>query len=176
MVIQTSSSRLRLPSLNSVAREARTDQPVIFRFPYGQGRGVGLTYSSRDAAVRLHRSVELTLTSGPAPGKTGLAAEPVTLTGGSMEYRRDAHTLRLAGPARARQGPRELTAGELALEFDADLRARRLVASRQPELRSAEPHGLAVLSADEFVALFHHDGWTERVLATGNVRGNKKGP
>ncbi len=172
-VIHVSTSKV---SFDRETGEAHTDQPVIFRFPNGQGRGVGVNYSSRTAAVRLHRNVELTLTPGPVPGKAGLAAEPVTLTGASMEYRRDDDTLRLAGPARARQGPRELTAGELALELDAELRARRLVASRQPELRSAESRGQAALSADEFVALFHRDGWTERILAIGNVRGNKKGP
>ena len=156
--------------------EARTDQPVIFRFPDGQGRGVGVTYSSRNAAVRLHRDVELTLARRQAPDSSGASAEPVTLTGGSLEYRRDDRILHLLGPVRARQGRRELTAGELALELDADLRARRLVASRQPELRSVEPRGQAVLSADEFVAFFHRDGWAERLLATGRVRGSRTGP
>src|SRR5712692_1798945 len=156
--------------------EARTDQAVIFRFPDGQGHGAGVTYSSRDAAVRLHRDVELTLARGQAPGSSAASAEPVSLTGSSLEYRRDDRTLHLLGPARARQGRRELTAGELALEFDADLRAQRLVARRQPELRSVEPRGQAVLSADEFVAFFHRDGWAERLLATGRVRGSRTGP
>jgi lipopolysaccharide export system protein LptA len=156
--------------------EARTDQPVTFRFPYGEGHGVGVTYSSRTAAVRLHRDVELMLALGSAAATSGVAPEPVTLSGGSMEYRREDHVLRLSGPVHARQGRRELTAGELALELDADLNAKRLVASRQPEFRSSEPHLEAVLSADEFVAFFRPQGWTERILARGSVRGSRKGP
>ena len=154
--------------------EARTDQPVVFRFPYGEGRGVGVLYSSRNAVVRLLRNVELTLTRSTPSAS-------VVLTGGSMEYRREDHTLRLLAPVRVRQGPRELMAGELALELDANLRAQRLVASAgraggaRPELRSAEPRGQAVLAADQFVALFHPQGWVERVLANGSVRGEMKG-
>src|SRR5207302_178730 len=86
-------------------------------------------------------------------------------------------------PVHARQGHRELLAGEMALELDADLRARRMVARRgakgagqRPELRSAERRGQAVLSADECVAYFHREGWAERILATGSVRGSVHGP
>ncbi len=154
--------------------EAHTDEPVIFQLPYGQGHGVGLTYSSRDAAVRLHRDVALTLAL--AAGKVGTAAEAVALTGRSMEYRRDDHTVRLLGPVHAQTGHRELTAGEMALELDENLRAKRLVASREPVLRSANPGEQATLSADEFVATFHRDGWAERVRAHGNVRGTRKAP
>ncbi|HEX2715795.1 MAG TPA: LPS export ABC transporter periplasmic protein LptC, partial [Candidatus Acidoferrales bacterium] len=154
--------------------DAHTDEPVIFQLPYGQGRGVGVTYSSRDAAVRLHRDVALTLTLALASGKVNAAAEAVTLTGRSMEYRRDDHTVRLLGPAHAQQGHRELTAGEMALELDADLHAKRMVASREPVLRSADSGEQATLSADEFVATFHRDGWAERVRARGNVRGTRK--
>jgi len=145
--------------------EARTDQPVSFRLPYGQGRAVGLTYSSRAGVVHLQRNVEMTLASSHS-------AEPVQLTGSSLEYRRETRTLRLLAPARAAQGHREFTAGEFALEFDTQLRAQRLVASRQPEMHSAGPRGQVVISADQFVALFRPEGWIERILATGNVRGH----
>lgn len=172
--------------------EARSEQPVEFRFPGGQGRGVGVTYSSRDAVVRLHRDVELTIAQppgGPAahrvpavqrlPLEPGHPPEPLILTGSSLELRRGARTARLTSPVHARQGPRELLAGELVLELDADLRAHRLVAraesaraERRPELRSTGPRGQAVLTADEFVAFLHPEGWMERFLATGHVRGN----
>ncbi len=148
--------------------EARTDQPVTLRFPYGQGRAVGLAYSSRQGIVRLQRDVELALASSPS-------AEPIRVTGSSLEYRRETRTLRLAGPARAVQGRRELTAGELALELDTQLRAQRLVASREPELRSTEPRSQAVVSAGEFIALLRPQGWIERILAAGNVRGRMTG-
>ncbi len=144
--------------------EAHTDQPVTFRFPYGEGRAVGLSYRSRDGVIHLRRNVALTLAQSPA-------AEPVRVTGSNLEYRRETRTLRLFGPARAAQGHRELVAGELALELDAGLRAQRLIASRLPELHSTEPHGQAVVSADQFLAFFRPEGWMDRVLAAGNVRG-----
>ncbi len=159
--------------------EARTDRPVDFSFPYGQGRAVGVVYNSERGVVRLQRDVELKLQPAGSVAQRG-AAESMTLTGGSLEYHRDDRTLRLLAPVVARQGQRELTAGQLALELDADLRARRLVAAGErggsrPELRSADKRGRAVLVADRFVAFFHPRGWTERIEASGNVRGTSTG-
>ncbi len=163
--------------------EARTDRPVIFQFPYGEGRALGVIYRSEDGVVRLARDVELTLTPAPArgsPSRAGTEAaahqtEQVVLTGSSLEYRRDTRILRLLAPVRARQGQRELLAGELALELDANLRARRLAARLQPELHSTEPRGQATLTADELAVLFRPEGWAERILATGRVRGSVRG-
>jgi len=184
-------------SFDRESGEARTDQPVIFRFPYGEGRSTGLSYSSLQGVVKLLRDVELTLAppAGPESASAVRAANPsrsaaksfpgtpVNVTAGSLEYRRDTRIVRLLAPVHARQGHRELLAGELALELDADLRARRMVARRgakgagqRPELRSAERRGQAVLRADECVAYFHREGWAERILATGSVRGNVHGP
>jgi len=162
-VIHVSTSNV---SFDRDSGQARTDRPVSFRFPYGQGRAVGLAYSSRDGVIRLQRNVELALAQSPS-------AEPIQVAGSSLEYRRETRTLRLFGPARATQGHRELTAGELALELDAGLRAQRLTANRQPELRSTEPRGQAVVTADQFLALFRPEGWIERVLAAGHVRGGR---
>jgi LPS export ABC transporter protein LptC len=156
---------------------ARTEQPVEFRFPYGQGRGVGVTYSTREARVELHRDVELTL--NPPDGRlvhagsrrAAAQSEPILLTGASLEYQRDERILRLLGPVRVRQGNRELTAGKLALEFDATLRARRAVVNGNPQLRALEPGGDLTINAEELVASFHSGGWVERVLAEGQVRG-----
>ncbi len=163
---------------------ARTDQPVVFRFPYGQGRGVGATYSSQEGLVRLERNVELTLSPSSDAGVPRRAAEsgrdhttePIRLTGGSLEYRQDAATLRLLTAVHATQANLELSAGELALELDDDLRAKRLVAMHRPELRSSGARGQAMFFGDEFVALFRPEGWTERILAKGNARGDAKGP
>lgn len=158
---------------------ARTDQPVEFRFPYGFGRGVGVTYSTSEAKVRLNGDVELTLnppkrTGGNAATEDATPAAPIVLTGGSLEYQRDERTMRLLPPVHIRQGNRELTAGALALEFDAALRARRLTVSDHPQLRAVEPAGDLQLTAGEFVAFFRPDGWTERVAAQGEVRGRWK--
>ena len=158
---------------------ARTEQPVEFRFPYGFGRGIGVTYSTGEAKVWLHGDVELTL--NPLARARGTAATedpappaPIVLTGGRLEYQRDERTLRLLPPVRIQQGTRELTAGGLALEFDPALRARRLVVSNSPQLHTVEPGGDFQLAADEFVAFFRPDGWTERVVAEGQVRGHWK--
>lgn len=159
---------------------ARTDQPVEFRFPYGFGRGVGVTYSTSEAKVQLHGDVELTLNppkrtrAGAPPAKDATPPAPIVLTGGSLEYQRDERTLRLLPPVWIRQGNRELTAGALALEFDSALRARRLIVSEHPQLGAVEPGGDLQLTADEFVAHFRPDGWTERVVAQGAVRGRWK--
>jgi len=48
-------------SFDRESGEARTDQPVVFRFPYGEGRCTGLSYSSLQGVVRLLRDVDLTL-------------------------------------------------------------------------------------------------------------------
>ena len=158
---------------------ARTEQPVEFRFPYGFGRGVGVTYSTSEAKVRLHGDVELTLNPPSRPRGTAAAEDatppaPIVLTGGSLEYQREERTLRLLPPVRIHQGNRELTAGALALEFDPALRARRLTVSNNPQLRAIEPGGDLSLAAEEFVTFFRPDGWTERVVAQGQVRGRWK--
>jgi lipopolysaccharide export system protein LptA len=150
---------------------ARTSNPVVFRFPYGHGRGTGAVYSSRDAVFRLERDVEVTLTSG---GEGKPAAEPVVLTAGALEYHRDSRTLRLLGPVQTRQESRKIKAGRVLLEFDANLRAKKLTALERPSFESAEPQGEILLSAERIVALFHTGGWAEQVFAEGNVSGRLK--
>lgn len=152
--------------------EAHSDHPVVFQFPYGQGRGVGVTYSTRDATVRLHRDVEATLVT---PGRASGADQAVVLTSAGLTYQRNLRTLHLLPPVRVRQGPRELTAGGMALEFDAALRARRLRVTGEPKLHSREPQGDLALAAREFLAFFNAQGGTERVVAEGEVEGSLRG-
>lgn len=151
--------------------EVRTENPVIFHFPYGHGRGKGATYSTRDAVFRLHSEIELTLTS-----RTGgeRAAEPVKLTGAALEYTRDSHTMRLLAPVRVVQGARELLAGQLTLELDATLRARRLLAGGNPRLRSVEPQGQFDLTASDIVTTFNSFSFAERITATNRVTATLK--
>ncbi len=151
--------------------ELHTENPVVFKFPYGYGRGVGVTYSTRDAKFTMHRDVELTLTSS---GKEKKPPQPVVLTGAGLEYQRDTRVMRLLAPVRVQQGPRLLTAGALSLDFDADLRAHRLVAGGNPKYESAESHGQLSVGAQEIVTLFDRAGWIERLQATGNVSGRLK--
>ncbi len=152
--------------------EASSEQPVRIRFPYGEGVGVGVTYSTRQAAVRLHRGVELTLKQNLG----GRGAGPARLSGSAMEYARETHLLRLLGPVRVLQAQRELTAGSLALELTVDLQARRLTASEKPELISRDPQGVLTLDADTITADFADDGSTERMIAEGTVHATRKRP
>jgi len=150
--------------------EVKSEAPVEFRFPYGEGQGVGATYSTSEARIRLEHDVELKLAQ---PSGSTI---PAVFTGSSLEYRRNEHTMRLFGPVVARQGERELSAGNLTLELDAELRARRAVASGKPEMRSADPKGRSSVTADEFIAFFNPQGWVERIFAEGDVHGDRAGP
>ena len=147
--------------------EVKSQERVEFKFPYGEGHGVGATYSTNDARIRLEHDVELTLAQASG------AAIPTVFTGSSLEYRRNEHTMRLFGPVVARQGERELSAGNLTLELDADLRARRAVATGKPEIRAADPKGRSNVAADEFIAFFNPQGWVERIFAEGGVHGER---
>jgi len=155
---------------NRESGELHTRNPVVFRFPYGHGRGIGVTYSTREAKFTVHREVEFTLTAG----RGSIAIEPVVLTGAGLEYQRDSRVMRLLPPVHVKQGSRELSAGALALEFDAALRARRLVANGRTQFQSPEPRGQILLTADEIITLFHPDGSMERISASGNVASRLK--
>jgi lipopolysaccharide export system protein LptA len=157
-------------NFNRETGELHTENPVVFRFPYGHGRGAGVTYSTRDAKITVHRDVEVTLTAG----RQNKAVEPTVLTGSGLEYQRDSRVMRLLPPVRVKQGGRELSAGALALEFDADLRARRLLANGNPQYQSAEARGQLLVGATEIVMLLNRDGWIERISANGNVLGRLK--
>jgi len=156
--------------------EAYTKEPVVFRFPYGHGRGSGLSYSTRRALFRMHGEVLLTLTSNGPDSRVG---DPVELTGSSLEYGRATGTMRLEGPVRVRQAGRELTAQALTLEMDEQLRAHRLLATGKPELRVVETadasrRETASLAADQFAAHFNAEGLLERIIAEGDVRGSRR--
>ncbi|MGH9793635.1 MAG: LPS export ABC transporter periplasmic protein LptC, partial [Candidatus Acidiferrales bacterium] len=157
---------------------AHTSQPVEFQFEFGHGRGTGMSYSTEEAVVRLERDVHTTLTSaaGGRPMREALA-----LSAAAMEYRRDSRTMRLLGPVRAQQGLRELTAQAMALEFDEQMRAQRLVANgakgdARPQLKWIEAdNSQQQLGADEFVARFANDGRVTQLTAQGNVHGTARG-
>jgi lipopolysaccharide export system protein LptA len=150
--------------------EAHSEQPVTFRFPYGDGRAVGVNYSSGEAAVRLLRDVELSLNQNPG----GRAGEPTVLSAAGLEYRRETHVMRLAGPVHARQGAREINAGLITLELSPALRARRITAAEKPQLISREPQGQVTLVADSFTTNFAADGTAERMIAAGGVHGTRR--
>ncbi len=144
-----------------------TEQPVEFRFPSGEGRGIGISYDTRKEHVRLSRDVELKL-SQRSP-----LAPPVVFNGSSLEFGRDEHKMQLSGPIRAQQGQRTLDAGNLVLEFDAQMHARRAIASGHAEVRSTAPQEQTTLVADTILATLNDAGAIERIEAQGNVRAHR---
>jgi LPS export ABC transporter protein LptC len=147
---------------------AFTDTPVQFTFPGGRGSGVGVDYSTRDATVRLERTIEFQLA---ASDKTG--GLPVSATGSSLVIHRDDRTADLNGPVSVRQGERELSAGMISVEFDATNRARQVLVEGQPEIRTNEKGGAMSVAAAQFRGLLNPAGWIERVIAEGNVRATR---
>ena len=156
-------------SFNRESGEASTSEKVEFRFPGGEGRGLGVDYNPSDAKVILQRDIELKL----IPPNSGHST-PAVITGSRLEFRRDDSTIHLLGPVRVRQGDRQLTAGELALLLDSDMHARRVVANGTPELHSVEPQGKIEIAADQFQAELNSAGGVERVLMEGNVRASRE--
>ena len=158
-------------SFNRDTGEASTPAAVEFRFPAGQGRGVGVTYSTNDSTVRVERSVQFDLN---ASAQTGGA--PATASGSSLEIRRNDRTVVLDGPAIVKSGARELSADKIMVELDTDLHARRVVAEGHPQIHAEEGHGKVAITADHFEALLTPAGWIDRVIADGNIAGTQQTP
>ena len=156
-------------SFNRNTGEASTPAPVEFHFPTGQGRGVGLSYSSNDAVVRLEKDVQFELAASPQTG-----GMPVTATGSSLEIRRASRTVVLNGPAKVEEGARELTADRFSIELDEDNHARRAVAEGHPQIFAAEGGGKLSVSATRFEAVLNPAGWVDHVVADGNIVGTRQ--
>src|ERR1700674_4866933 len=76
--------------------EARTDKPVTFRWPAGEGRAVGVLYDSNTGTLHLEQDVDMTMapSSSALPEKTDAAPEEsVHLTGDSLAFRRELRTV-----------------------------------------------------------------------------------
>ena len=151
-------------SFNRDTGEAMTPAPVDFRFPQGQGRGVGVSYSTRESVLRIEHDVAFDL--APSEKTGGL---PVSATGSSLDVRQSEHNIVLGGPAIVREGSRELTADRIVVELDADYHAWRATAEGHPRIRAAESGGTIAVSAGRFEALLNPAGWVERVVAGGDV-------
>jgi lipopolysaccharide export system protein LptA len=156
-------------SFNRETGEAATPAPVEFRFPQGQGHGVGVTYSTRDAIVRLEHDVQLTFASSDRTG--GL---PVNATGSNLAISRGNRTVVLGGPALVKQGDRELSAGKITIELDGEFHARHVVAEDHPAIRATEGTGKLAISANRFEGFLNPDGWVQRIGADGAVVGTRQ--
>jgi LPS export ABC transporter protein LptC len=159
--------------------EARTEKPVTFRWPSGDGRAVGVSYDSSSGTLRLAHNVELNLSASPAATseKTEIKDEKIVhVAGNSMSFRRDAREVLVVGDVHAQQATHELTAQKMALELDATFQARRFVASGDPQLHDLSAQGPITLSADEINSAIRPDGSFESIVATGNVHGTRNTP
>ena len=159
--------------------EVQTEKPVTFRWPAGEGSAMGARYSSNSGMLSLENDVALSLSSASPAGPGRLVASqenPLRVNSARMEFRRDARTVQLVGTVHAQQAVHELNAETLLLELDADLHARRLVASGHPQIRETGLQGPIMLDADEISASLTPDGWVETAVATGSVRGSRSTP
>ena len=158
-------------SFNRDTGEASTSAPVQFSFPGGQGRGVGVSYSTKDSIVRVERAVEFDLAASPKVGNM-----PVSATGSSLEINRNKRQVVLDGPAIVSEGTRELTAGKITIGLDDTDHARDVVADGHPELHAAEGGGKINVTAAQFEGFLNSDGQVERVVADGGVTGTRQAP
>ena len=156
-------------TFNRETGEASTPEPVAFRFPQGQGHAVGVTYSSEKSIVLLEHDVQMDL--APSDRTSGL---PVKVTGGSLEIRRDEHTVVLSAPAHASQGSRDLSADRITIDLDADFRAQHALAEGHPVIQSGESGGKVTVSSDQFEAFLNPAGWIDKIVADGNVQGSRE--
>lgn len=158
-------------SFNRNTGEASTPAAVEFRFPAGQGHGVGAAYSTRDGIVRVERDVSFE--TAPSERTGGL---PVNASGSSLEIRRVDRTVLLEGPAVVKMGARELSAEKILVELDKDYHAQRILAEGHPQIHADEGHGKIAIAADRFEGLLSAEGWIERVIAEGNISGARQTP
>jgi len=159
--------------------EARTDKPVTFHWPAGEGRAVGVSYDSNGGTLRLQRSVELNFSPSSAalPEKLEPANEKIVhVSGNSLSFQREARVVLVDGDVHAQQATIELTAEKLSMELDAEFQAKRFAASGHPQLHDLSPQGPLALSADEVVSGMRPDGSVESIVATGNVHGTRNTP
>jgi lipopolysaccharide export system protein LptA/lipopolysaccharide export system protein LptC len=155
---------------------ARTDKPVTFQWPAGDGHAVGVTYDSNSGMLRLVRSVDLNLSTSPTDGsvknKPGNQND-VHVSGDSMLFQRDARVVQMLGSVHAQQAAIELAAEKLQLDLDSELQAKRFVASGHPQMHDVTSDGPIALKADEIASDMRADGSVKSIVATGNVHATR---
>src|SRR5579883_1890932 len=158
--------------------KAQTVQPVKFSFPNGDGDGVGAVYQSDSGKIQLVRDVHIRIQPTAAPGKAGKGSEsPVEMSGSSMLLDKMQRTADLLGPASANTEAQRVTAGKFTLRLDTEFRAQTLIATpgslkQRPEVTEHGAKGESVLKADQLTANLAPQGWTETILAEGNLEGS----
>jgi lipopolysaccharide export system protein LptA len=172
-------------TFNKASGQAVTSQPVKFTMPNGDGDGIGARYFSEEGILRLEKNVRVTLRqTGPlaAGKKENAPPTDVVLHGSSLEMRKQAHKVVLAGPATATTLTQQLTAGEMTVLLDEENRAQTLVAepgklNETPEVTSQGgkgPTGSGTLRADLMRAELAPQGWVRTIEAEGNLQGQSE--
>jgi len=140
----------------------------------------GLQVTDAPKPALLRRRVEpapasggLQLETAPTPGAAEQQEKAIHVTGDSMLFRRETHTVQILGAVHALQTTHGLTAESLLLELDESFHARRLVASGHPQMRDSGVQGPMALDADEISAALTPEGLVESVVANGNVHGSR---
>ena len=162
---------------------AKSDQPVKFVFPNGQGQASGVEYQSEEGAVRLLRDVTCLLVPGNAaqkskpPGMT--VREPVHVRASSADFERDSGIMHLRGQVEAQTVSARLLAGEIRLSLDKTFHAERLVATagadgKEPELEFHGNDDQIHLRGKTLTASFAPEGWLTRMEAAGAVKGSRE--
>ena len=163
---------------------AKSDQPVKFVFPNGQGEATGVEYRSEEGAVGLLRQVSFLLTQGNVtpeskPPRMNVP-DPVRVKASSADFERDSRVMHLRGQVQAETVSARLLAGEIRLSLDKTFHAERLLATAGAEGREPvlEAHGKdddIHLTAKTFTASFTPEGWLTRIETAGGVRGSREG-
>jgi lipopolysaccharide export system protein LptA len=148
---------------------AVTESPATFGFPDGTGAAQGVEYDSREGIVVLEHDVGFQLQA-----QQDSSAAMTKIEGSRLDFDRGDSVMRLAGPVRVMRGPELLTAGEMRLLLDQDLRVKRAEARGSPELRFTQPTGISVLDANEMSADLTRAGDVSRLQAKGRVRGQRR--
>ena len=164
--------------------QARTDKPVTFRWPAGEGRAVGVVYDSNAGTLNLVRDVDLSIAPSspssppsPAPNANKENAEPspeknLHLTGNSMDFHRESRTVQVHGDVHAQQLTHDFSADNLLLTLD-DCISTRSAWWPAATRNCAKPirRGRSLLTADEIASVWRPDGSINSVDATGSVQG-----
>jgi LPS export ABC transporter protein LptC len=165
--------------------EARTEKPVKFRWPSGNGRAVGVSYDSNGGTLRALSNVDLDLS--PSSAEHSVSTEPpeiaeapgpriVHVAGNTMAFQREKRLVQVDGDVHAQQATLELTADELLLNLDAQFQAQHFTATGHPQLHDVSAQGPLALNADEINSAIRPDGSIQNIVAAGNAHGTRTTP
>ncbi|HEX5426179.1 MAG TPA: LptA/OstA family protein [Candidatus Acidoferrales bacterium] len=148
--------------------EADSPAPVEFSLPQGHGSGVGISYQTRAAIVRVQRAVKFEMIPDARTG-----GSPVHVEAASMEVRRDDRKVLLGGPVNVQQGDRMLAAGNVTVSLGESFHARQVLAEGNPSMRASRSGDVFQASASAITADLSSEGWVEHLSLVGNVTGTR---